>query len=79
MTDEKYQLYLFRLCITFKVIEDEWINKKDENTKRIIKKLKIHDIYLQDVEQVKKMLDIINENNLIDNYDEEQIQLLKNI
>lgn len=77
ITYEEYMLYLYRLLIDFEAIEDEWINDNDGNLKRIIKKLRIDNIHLQDIEKLKTTLDIITKNNLIDNYDKEQIKVVK--
>ena len=77
ITYEEYMLYLYRLSIGFEAIEDEWINDSDGNLKRIIKKLRIDNIHLQDIEELKTSIDIITKNNLIDNYNKEQIKVVK--
>ena len=77
ITYEEYMLYLYRLSIDFYTIEDEWINDSDGNLKRIIKKIRIDNIHLQDIEELKTSIDTIIKNNLIDNYDKEQIKVVK--
>lgn len=79
ITNEEYLLYQFRLTISFKVIEDGWVKEDDGSLKRIIKKLKIYDIYLHDKEQLNEILNTIDKNNLIGNrYSKEMIKIIKN-
>ena len=74
ISNEEYMLYQFRLSIVFNVIEDEWKNDIDGKLKRIIKKIKIHDIYMHDKEQLKEIIKTIDINNLADNYRKEVIE-----
>ena len=74
ISNEEYMLYQFRLSIVFNVIEDEWKNDIDGKLKRIIKKIKIHDIYMHDKEELKEIIKTIDINNLADNYRKEVIE-----
>ena len=74
ISNEEYMLYQFRLSIVFNVIEDEWKNDIDGKLKRIIKKIKIHDIYMHDKEEFKEIIKTIDINNLADNYRKEVIE-----
>ena len=74
ISNEEYMLYKFRLTVVFKAIEDEWQNDIDGKLKRIIKKIKIHDIYMHDKEQLKEIIKTIDINNLKDNYRKEVIE-----
>ena len=78
ISNEEYMLYQFRLSVVFKVIEDEWKDDIDGKLKRIIKKLKIHDIYMHDKEQLKEIINIIDINNLHDDYRKEVLETVKN-
>ena len=78
ISNEEYMLYQFRLSVVFKVIEDEWKDDIDGKLKRIIKKLKIHDIYMHDKEQLKEIINIIDINNLHDDYRKDVIETVKN-
>ena len=78
ISNEEYMLYQFRLSVVFKVIEDEWKDDIDGKLKRIIKKIKIHDIYMHDKEQLKEILNIIDINNLHDDYRKEVLETVKN-
>ena len=72
ITDKEFLLYNFRFCISFECIEDEW----DENI-RNLKKIKIHEVKLNNKEKVKEHYNYIIENNLIDRYDPIEIQEVK--
>ena len=74
ISNEEYMLYQFRLSVVFNVIEDEWKNDIDGKLKRIIKKIKIHDIYMHDIEELKEIIKTIDINNLADNYRKEVIE-----
>ena len=74
ISNEEYMLYQFRLSVVFNVIEDEWQNDIDGKLKRIIKKIKIHDIYMHDKEQLKEIIKTIDINNLKDHYRKEVIE-----
>lgn len=74
ISNEEYMLYKFRLSIVFNVIEDEWKNDIDGKLKRIIKKIKIHDICMNDKEELKEIIKSIDINNLADNYRKEVIE-----
>lgn len=74
ISNEEYMLYQFRLSVVFNVIEDEWKNDIDGKLKRIIKKIKIHDIYMHDIEELKEIIKTIYINNLADNYRKEVIE-----
>ena len=74
ISNEEYMLYQFRLSIVFNVIEDEWKNDIDGKLKRIIKKIKIHDICMNDIEELKEIIKTIDINNLADNYRKEVIE-----
>lgn len=74
ISNEEYMLYQFRLSVVFNVIEDEWKNDIDGKLKRIIKKIKIHDIYMHDKEELKEIIKTIDINNLADNYRKEVIE-----
>ena len=78
ISNEEFMLYQFRLSVVFKVIEDEWKDDIDGKLKRIIKKLKIHDIYMHDKEQLKEIINIIDINNLHDDYRKEVLETVKN-
>ena len=78
ISNDEYMLYQFRLSVVFKVIEDEWKDDIDGKLKRIIKKLKIHDIYMHDKEQLKEIINIIDINNLHDDYRKGLIETVKN-
>lgn len=78
ISNEEFMLYQFRLSVVFKVIEDEWKDDIDGKLKRIIKKLKIHDIYMHDKEQLKEIINIIDINNLHDDYKKEVLETVKN-
>ena len=77
ISNEEYMLYQFRLSVVFKVIEDEWKDDIDGKLKRIIKKIKIHDIYMHDKEQLKEIINIIDINNLHDDYRKEALEVVK--
>ena len=77
ITEAEFLLYNFRFCISFECIEDEWINERDENLKRILKKIKIHEIKLHNKETVKEQYNYIIENNLLGRYDPVQIEEVK--
>lgn len=74
ISNEEYMLYQFRLSVVFNVIEDERNNDIDGKLKRIIKKIKIHDIYMHDKEELKEIIKTIDINNLADNYRKEVIE-----
>ena len=76
ISNEEYMLYQFRLSVVFNVIEDEWKNDIDGKLKRIIKKIKIHDIYMHDKEELKEIIKTIDINNLADNYRKEVIEIV---
>ena len=77
ISNEEYMLYQFRLSVAFEVIEDEWNNDIDGKLKRIIKKIKIHDIYMHDKEQLKEIIKTIDINNLTDHYRKEALEVVK--
>lgn len=76
ISNEEYMLYQFRLSVVFNVIEDEWKNDIDGKLKRIIKKIKIHDIYMHDKEQLKEIIKTIDINNLKDHYRKEALEIV---
>ena len=78
ISNDEYLLYQFRLTIVFEVIEDKWKNDINGKLKRIINKIKIHDIYIHDKEQLKEIIKTIDINNLHDHYRKEVIEAVKN-